>query len=350
MACQTQGRKRLGPGKAPKVAEQRLPRILRKGGVEVLGTVPLSEHTQYRVECIVKPVFGNEPSNPPNYWNHSSALSGSALTDGELHLCYSLMEVQLPEISEQCFEDAMIVWECFRMETELLMTPKITVGGVNSSGGINSVQGTQMYFWAVGGSPLDVMYLLPKENMRPRGNLTAFDSGHSVYDIGVQKGQVVNETFPVEYWVADPSKNDNCRYFGRVVGGAATPPVITYSNSSTIPLLDENGLGIMCNNGRCYITCADITGYLANRVESSHGRFFRLHFRQRRIKNPYTMNLLYKQVFQSNATAVEAQKEVVEVTTVEDESGLPMQVSNPRCGQYTPIQQQQASPLYNVQG
>ncbi|AWB14599.1 VP1 [Mus musculus polyomavirus 3] len=345
MSTTTTGRKRLGPGKTPVV--QKLPRVIKKGGVEVLGAVPQGPTTEYKVELFVKPAFGKE-NNGPNYWNHSSPLTGTALTDGDFHLCFSLAEVGLPDIPDQCAEDFMTVWECYRMETELLYSPKVTATGLTDSR-INGIQGTQMYFWAVGGSPLDVMYVLPKENMRPRGNLNVPDGNHnSVYNSSIFREKLTNETYPIEYWIPDPSRNDNCRFFGRIVGGAATPPVVTYSNSSTIPLLDENGVGILCNSQRCYVTSADMTGFLSNRIEAAHGRFFRLHFRQRKVKNPYTMSLLYKQVLNQNSPpeVVRAQHNVTEVTMEEGQGVAAIHAPVGSCG----IVAQQASSLINVQG
>ncbi|API13109.1 VP1 [Betapolyomavirus securanorvegicus] len=341
VTCQ---RKRLGPGRAP---VQKLPRVIKKGGVEVLATVPPGPESEYKLEMFLKPCFGNDSGQAgPHYWNHSSPFTGEALTDGDYHVCYSMGQIQLPEISDQCSEEYMVVWECYRMETEVLYTPKITAAGLSGSNFL-AVQGTQMYFWAVGGEPLDVMYMLPKEKMKPQGNLRAPSTTHSVYDPNIIREKLSSELYPVEYWTPDPSRNENTRYFGRIVGGAATPPVVTYSNSSTIPLLDENGVGVLCNQQRCYVTCADITGFLHNRIETAHGRFFRLHFRQRRVKNPYTMSLLYKQVLIQRPPQVAAQLGVTEVTIEEGQAPAPVMA---QVGSCEPMITQQASSMLNVQG
>nr|ADD50921.1 VP1 [WU Polyomavirus]ADD50926.1 VP1 [WU Polyomavirus]ADD50931.1 VP1 [WU Polyomavirus]UJY54021.1 major capsid protein VP1 [WU Polyomavirus] len=334
MACTAKAACTAKPGRSPRSQPTRLqslPKQVRKGGVDVLSAVPLSEETEFKVELFVKPVIGNAEGTTPHYWSISSPLkaaeAANVTPDADTTVCYSLSQVAPPDIPNQVSECDMLIWELYRMETEVLVLPFLNAGVLNT-GGVGGIAGPQLYFWAVGGQPLDVLGIAPTEKYKgpaqytvnPKTNGTV---PHVYSSSDTPRARVTNEKYSIESWVADPSRNDNCRYFGRMVGGAATPPVVSFSNNSTIPLLDENGIGILCLQGRLYITCADLLGVNKNRVHTGLSRFFRLHFRQRRVRNPYTINLLYKQVFNKPADDISGQLQVTEVTMTEETGPLP---------------------------
>lgn len=283
----------------------------------------------------VRPVFGKEDGTG-NYWCIGDAMStGMAPSAGSL-LLYSTAVVAPPEIPGQLDGDEMKVWELYRVETEVLIAAKThSTGYVPTTKNYGGVEGAQYYFWAVGGEPLDVLGIKPRYDVvYPEGVKGPPDRSDVIGPTTV-RAKVDGPKYPVECWLPDPSRNENCRYYGRMLGGNSTPPVITLGNTSTIPVLDENGIGVLLLSGKLYITSADMVGGVANdeqptlapnthwrRVHAASGRFFRFHFRQRKVKNPYTMDLLYKQVFGQQQDTFVGQTGVAEVTMTED-PGIP---------------------------
>ncbi|ALJ83702.1 VP1 [Bank vole polyomavirus] len=322
-------RRSRAPSKMRTTPNIRLPRTIKKGGVEVLSVVPQSEDTELQVEMFMKPVFASDEGL--KHWIIGGPLQrGEAPYNNEL-MCYSLGVIQTPEIPNSVDEQSIRVWEAYRVETEVIALPRsFSSGWEVTTKNIGGVGGPQLYFWAVGGQPLDVIGITPREEINFPSFTTA-PGRHDHVSRQSSREKVTSQNFPIEAWAADPSRNENCKYFGRVIGGNLTPPVVTFSNSSTIPLLDEFGVGVLCIQNRCYLTSADMLGLTGEveeqtlgpnaefrRVIAAPGRFFRVHFRQRTIKNPYTMSLLYKQVFLNKEPEVTAQKEVEEVTLVDD--------------------------------
>lgn len=293
--------------------------------------MPPSEDTEVQVEIFMKPVFASDAG--VRNWSIGGTLDrGQAPNDNEL-MCYSLAVIQPPEIPNNVDQDSIKVWEVYRVETEVIVLPKtFSTGYETTSKNIGGVEGPQLYFWSVGGQPLDVIGV-PARTTIVFPNSVVSPAAHDVVQKQSTRRQITNQKFPIEAWVADPSRNENCKYFGRVIGGNMSPPVVTYSNSSTIPVLDEFGVGVLCLQNKLYVTSADMLGLVGEveqqtlgpntsfrRIQAAPARFFRIHFRQRVIKNPYTMSLLYKQVFGQTEVAVEApQTEVVEVTLVNDD-------------------------------
>lgn len=301
---------------------QKLPRVIKKGGVEVLDTVPLTEETQYKVEAILLPNFGKAAATG-TYQSRGLPYPLTATLGPGAALCYSLAVVNLPEIPDAMCEDTMLIWEAFRLETELLVTPQLASSGYQRSQGTPAgIEGTQMYFWACGGGPLDVIGINPDPTRFKVDAALEVPGNVDIANLQATRKQVNAANFPVEVWVADPTKNDNCRYFGRVIGGGVTPPVVSYGNQSTTPLVDENGIGILCTFGSAYLTSADMvgmSGYPGNptlstdystqrQVQAGYGRFFRVHFRQRRVKHPYTLDMMFRQILQPQKPQVQGQQ------------------------------------------
>ncbi|WAA14051.1 VP1 [Lyfec polyomavirus MAF12] len=314
-----------------------LPRLVKKGGAEVLDTVPLTETTQYTVEFVNRPCFLNNEGNP----DYKSKGLGYVLTNPTLNsygaLCYSLGVINLPEIPNAVCEDSLIVWEAYRVETEVITQLILGAGGETSgTRTIASVEGPQMYFWAVGGEPLDVIGVNPDPDVYSFGpGLEAPDGKGNVAGLQAARNQITNPTFPVEGWTADPARNDNCKYFGRIIGGSQTPPVVTFGNGSTTPLVDEYGVGPLCLHGACYLTSVDLLGTVGQAgqktlpqdgvtprsLQTAMGRFFRVHFRQRRVKNPWTMEQVLTQFMKPKAPIVNnPQTEVTEATMLQENS------------------------------
>lgn len=302
-------------------------RLVRKGGYEVLDTVPLNEKTQYKVEALLKPVFTGPKGEPlhssygyPYPVNEKTVPQGAAL-------CYSLGFIPLPQIPDAMCEDTLIIWEAYRMETELVVTPQIvTTGYIESSNSFSGVEGPQLYFWSVGGQPLQVVGL-KHEQITVDG---AMKDAAKQDTVGHENstGEVTTQTFPVEIWSPDPRKNDNTRYYGKVISGGVTPSVIAYGNGSTTPLVDEHGIGILCMHGILYLNSADMLGFSGSpgqptlkktptprNVVCPGARFFRVHFRQRRVKNPFTFDQMLKSLLTPAKPAlVDPQNPVHEVT------------------------------------
>lgn len=273
--------------------------------------MPLTENTQYSVEFVTKPTFLNQNGQP----EYKSRGLSYTITGQELALqsalCYSVGVITLPEIPNAMCEDSVLVWEAYRVETEVITQIILGAGGfTTNSSTVASVEGPQMYFWAVGGEPLDVVGVNPDpDKYKFDPELTVPKSTGNVAGAGAAKAQVTSPKYPIEAWTPDPGKNDNCRYFGRIIGGSQTPPVITFGNSSTTPLVDEYGVGPLCMHGYCYLTSVDLLGTVghvnattlpdsgANKrvLQTAMGRFFRVHFRQRRIKNPWTIEQMMSQ-------------------------------------------------------
>lgn len=300
----------------------------------MLSSVPLDENTQYKVEMFVKPVFGNDDEgHAPLYWSIGDPMASGSKPTGKSLLCYSLALVAPPQIPDQVGATDMKVWELYRVDTDVLSNPKThSTGTQDLTKNYGGVQGTQLYFWGVGGQPLDVLGIKPRYDVQYPSCVTGPGDCGDVVSTQTVRKTVTKENFPVECWVPDPSKNDNCRFYQRLITGNSTPAVLTSNNSSTVPVLDENGVGILLTDGQLYITCADMLGSIAEdnevtlsnngnkrRVVASAGRFFRLFFRQRVVKNPYTIDVLYKEVFSKAKPDFAGQTGVSEVTMTEEQ-------------------------------
>ena len=324
---------------------EKLPTVLKRGGVDVLDTVPLTEETQYKVEAILQPTFAGSDGRPV----HQSQGMPLVFTDKQIHnmnaLCYSFSAIDLPEIPNALCEDTLLVWEAFRLETELIVMCRGPSSGFQrQTNNVGGIEGPQYYFWAVGGNPLDVMGILPQGSTTYETTaLVGVPQNTPTVASPLVQGRVTGPNYPIEGWVPDPTRNDNTRYFGRMVGGSVTPPVVTFGNMSTTPLVDEYGIGPLALHGKVYLTSADqegLTGFAgtptlvqaaqARAVQACPGRFFRIHFRQRRVKNPYSMEMLYKQMLTPQAPKIEgAQKAIVEVTMEKSDHPIPPTIDQP---------------------
>lgn len=310
-----------------------------------MEAVPLSEETQFKVEAILQPTF---PSNKGAPIHQSQGLS-MVFTDKEIHnqsvLCYSISVIELPEIPNALCDDTLLVWEAYRVETDLIvMCRGPTTGFQRQTNNIGGIEGPQYYFWAVGGAPLDVMGILPQGAVtyEPEAVVGVPPNSPTVATTKYQR-KVTAPNYPIEGWVPDPTRNDNCRYFGRMVGGSVTPPVVSFGNMSTTPLVDEYGVGPLALHGKLYLTSADQLGYTgfagtptlvqaaqARAVQAAPGRFFRVHCRQRRVKNPFSMEMLYKQMLIPQApTVLNPQDAVVEVTMEKPDQPIPPTLEQP---------------------
>lgn len=283
--------------------------------------MPLTEDTIYKVEAILQPNFASG-SNTAVYKSRGGAYPFGQTLDAGSSMCYTLAVVNLPEIPEALCDDTLLVWEAFRVETELIFTPQIgSAGYIRAQGTPAGVEGSQMYFWACGGSPLDVIAINPDpERLSVAAGLEGpKDNKETVAGIKATRKQVTAANYPIEIWCADPTRNENCRYFGRIVGGSVTPPVVSFGNQSTTPLVDENGVGVLCLYGAVYLTAADMLGmvgftglptlsdasHLQRSVQAAFGRFFRVHFRQRRVKHPFTVDMMFRQFLQPQKPLVQ---------------------------------------------
>lgn len=287
-----------------------------------METVPLTEDTMYKVEAVLLPNFGKGPTSGL-YQSRGQAYPLTDTLGAGAALCFSVAAINLPEIPDAMCEDTMLVWEAFRLETDVIFAPQLGSAGYQRSQGTPAgIEGTQFYFWACGGGPLDVIGINPYPTGFKVATELEVPGTTDVASLQALRKQVNAANYPVEVWVPDPTKNENCRYFGRVVGGQVTPPVVSYGNQSTTPLVDENGVGILCTYGTVYLTSADMvgmtgipgnptldTGYSLQRgVQAAFGRFFRVHMRQRRIKHPYTVDMMFRQFLKPQKPQIQGQQ------------------------------------------
>lgn len=301
-----------------------------------MDTVPLTEDTTYKVELVVQPNFATGPSTG-TYQSRGLAYPLNDTLSAGAALCYGLAVVTLPEIPGALCEDTLIVWEAFRVETEAIWAPTLNAGYTRASGIPAGIEGSQYYFWSVGGSPLDVIGINPDpERFKVDSRLQTPNSSSTTAGLLSARGQINKANFPVEIWTPDPTRNDNSRYFGRIIGGGVTPPVLSFGNQSTTPLVDEHGIGVLALHGKIYFTSADQLGMGANPgqatlqqassggryVQAAYGRFFRVHCRQRRVKHPYTIDMIFKQFLQpSMPPVVGSQPGAVQEVTMEQSDG-----------------------------
>lgn len=290
-------------------------KITAKGGLEVLQLVSgVNENLQYDVELILEPRCG--PRKPPaggSGGSFSDRLTSGLGGTNQMYPCYSFFALDLPKIPDSIQGDYMQVWECYMAETEvvgatqLLEITTTTYEGAANMPGKGSV-GAQLYFWAVGGDPLDVIGVQNvTENTYPAPLISPTAKTDYAAATSNKTKVVQDGVYPVTCWSPWPGLNDNCKYYGKVFSGNTTPSMVQFGNSSTVLLLDKDGVGIICK-GRCYVYSCDCSGQERLLTDGSiyrHkmlSRWFRLHFRKRWIQNPFALTDLYNKVLSEQPT------------------------------------------------
>ncbi|AGV77094.1 major capsid protein VP1 [African elephant polyomavirus 1] len=333
------------PSKRPLRKPENVPRILVRGGVQVLE-VRSGPDSIVDIECFLQPRMG-EPEGD-DYYGYSELITvgteKSTDTPPFKQLpCYSAAQVQLPNLNPDLTCETLLMWEAVSTKTEVLgISSLVNVHSqskrVEPEGIGYPIAGINYHFFAVGGQPLDLQALVsnfsatyPAERKVP-----VKDQLHpiaQVLDPNLKTTLDEDGTYPIEVWGADPSKNDNTRYFGTLTGGAQTPPVLSVTNTTTTILLDEYGVGPLCKGGRLYLAAADICGFSTESTGKMRyrglPRFFKVKLRKRAVKNPYAIGSLLNSFFSSFLPQVKGQPmtgdkgQVEEVTIFQGTEPLP---------------------------
>ena len=257
--------------------------------------------------------------------------------------CYSCARIQLPLVNEDMTANEIVMWEAVSVKSEVIGVGSLTnahssLKRTNNTTGAGYVtEGPNFHFFSVGGEPLELQALvfnhqmhLPEGVTRPQGTINV---DAQVLNQNL-KGQLDRDgTYPVELWHADPSKNENTRYFGSYTGGSNTPPVLQWTNTLTTVLLDENGVGPLCKGDGLFLSCVDICGYQTNQSGAQFyrglPRYFNVTLRKRVVKNPYPVSSLISSLFSNlnpqitGQPMVGANNQIEEVRVYSGKEGLP---------------------------
>ncbi|APA20876.1 VP1 [Bovine polyomavirus 1] len=332
------------PKKGLKGQPSPVPKLIIKGGIEVLGlrTGPDSTTT---IELFLNPRMGQ--STESEYYGFSDNQRGStSRTDEDLISAelprYSLGVVQLPLLNEKLTDDVLLMWEAVSCKTEVVGVNTLTTchgykkrySPSAGQGSAMPIEGINYHFFAVGGEPLEIQFICedfkapyhPTETIVP----PKLSNKSQVLDPTLKGILDKDGVYPVECWCPDPSKNENTRYFGTYTGGVSTPPVLQFTNTVTTILLDENGVGPLCKADKLYITAADICGFLTqpNDQQQFRGlpRYISVTLRKRLVKNPYPIASILTSLFTNSlppVTSQEMDKQVEEVRIYQGVEGLP---------------------------
>lgn len=240
-----------------------------KGGQEVLGLVPGPRtEVNLTVSCYLNPpqIMYTAPNEFP---------------------IFATSAIPLPKIPISVQGDRLKIWECYKVRTGLLNFGSWHPVDPNTP--FNGPSGNR---WSVSGNPMSMIPIQPSNNNPP-----PVPAGGLVPQALLQSGQGINL---VDY---NPFV-ENARYFVREgvgLGGAGWGD----NNSTVVLLTDEDGWGIMCPNGECFLTQSD---YIAQQQPEAAGppvvpahfvfflqaRYFTLHFRQRYVRSPVVLADLFE--------------------------------------------------------
>lgn len=333
----------------PPLTPTPVPKLLIKGGIEVLDLVTGPDSIT-QIECYLNPRMGmNEDSDV--WYGYSAPLEHAAaareqdntLTAKELPT-YSCARIALPMLNDDITKNTLLMWEAVSVKTEVIgcntffSWHNAFERTTNHPLVNNPVQGSTYHFFSVGGEPLDLQGIQQSAaTVYPLGVVSPkkTDPLIQVLDPNSKAKLDTDSVYPVEAWAPDPSKNENTRYYGNYVGGATTPPVLTFTNTVTTILLDENGVGPLCKGDGLYLSAADIMGMVSPVQDKGAQRFrglpryFNVTLRKRLVKNPYPVTSLLSNLFNSLMPRMSGQpmvgdkSQVEEVRVYEGMEGLP---------------------------
>ena len=305
-------KRKVSGGKCPLATP--VPKLIVKGGVEVLD-VKTGPDAITNIEAYLNPRMGTETGGYSDAvtvgTSHSDVPPVSQLP------CYSFAKIDLPMLNEDMTCDNILMWEAVSVKTEVVGISSLV--NVHSGGNTQRlyhnmgvglpIQGLNYHFFAVGGEPLDLQGLTTNYNTTYPSDVVTPASGGKMKESVVVLDQqykvrlTSDGHYPIECWSADPSRNENTRYFGQYTGGTTTPPVLQQTNSVTTLLLDENGVGPLCKGDGLYLACADIVGFFTDEESKQYyrglPRYFNVTLRKRAVKNPYPVNSLLNSLFSS---------------------------------------------------
>lgn len=264
--------------------------------------------------------------------------------------CYSMAEITLPPLNSDLTCDTILMWEAVSVKTQVVgantllnvhsamrtsdqkdpgsVRPEADGENTQAFGagaGIGFV-GPSCHIFAVGGEPLDLQLITANfqsdysaAKVQVPTNLTAKAQG---LDPTLKAKLIADGVFPIEVWTPDPVRNENSRYFGTITTGSSTPNVLSFTNTVTTILLNENGVGPLCKGEKLFLSSADIVGFLTqpnfHQLFRGLPRVFNVQLRKRVVKNPYPITRLFNSIFNSLQPTVTGQSQIVEEVRVYD--------------------------------
>lgn len=339
-----------------------MPRLLVKGGVEVLSVVSGPDATT-EIELYLEPRAGINVAEGNNrtWYGYSEVVHFNDGSKNDKLLLstqqpqYSCARVQLPILNEDMTCNTLLMWEAVACKTEVvgistllsvhLASSKVYEGA--ATGPSIPVQGIQYHMFAVGGEPLDLQGIASKADTfhassQPPQTAHPNDFAklplNNIYKlqglVPTAKAKLDKDGYyPVEEWVPDPAKNENSRYYGSFIGGLNTPPTMQITNSVSTVLLDENGVGPLCKGDGLFVSCADICGmeemYNSGVRFRALPRYFKVTLRKRAVRNPYPITSLLTGLFSGLMPKLDGQPmsgpaaQIEEVRIYQGKEGLP---------------------------
>nr|AGM34012.2 VP1 [Finch polyomavirus] len=331
-----------GNGSCPR--PQQVPKLIVKGGIEVLD-VKTGPDSTTTIEAYLNPRVGQN-------WGFSTEITvaSNGYNDAP-HLteipCYSCARISLPLLNEDITCPTLLMWEAVSVKTEvvgissMLNMHSYGLRAFGGYGGGYTIEGSHIHFFSVGGEPLDLQGLMQNHSTQYPSPLVGPKKPDGTTD---DSAQVLNPiykakldkdaTYPIECWCPDPSRNENSRYFGSYTGGVETPPVLSFTNTSTTILLDENGVGPLCKGDGLYLSSADVAGTFVQQTSQKQywrglPRYFNITLRKRAVKNPYPVTGLLTSLFNGLMPRMQGQSmsgptaQVEEVRVYDGMEGLP---------------------------
>lgn len=277
------------------------------------------------VEAYLQPRMGNHTNNQDATSTKitlATDINSDNPQDTEIP-CWSCGRIQLPLLNEDMTCNEILMWEAVSCKTECVgvgiclnahSDRRRYVGG---EGPGYVIEGPSFHAFAVGGEPLELQGLCANYKTNFQGgrckNLPAKSTALAEMLDPKNKGVLDQDSaYPLECWHPDPSRNENCRYFGTLHGGVSTPPVLQFTNTAVTVLLDEHGVGPLCKGDGLFLVAADVIGWQPAAASNrcfwrGLPRYFNVTLRKRLVKNPYPVSSLLTSLFTSLNPQVQGQ-------------------------------------------
>lgn len=339
-----------------------VPRLIVKGGVEVLNVVT-GPDTTTEIELYLEPRMGiNTPTgDKKNWYGFSEVIHHEDGKDSSKQLLaaqlpqYSCARIQLPLLNDDMTCQTLMMWEAVACKTEVIGAGSLINTHIKEVAAVEGgdpapgepIQGINYHMFAIGGEPLDLQGIemqadahyassIPAKVIHPNDvvklPLNDIFKLQGLYPTA--KAKLDKDGFyPIEEWCPDPSRNENSRYYGSLVGGLHTPPTLQFTNSVSTVLLDEYGVGPLCKGDGLFVSAADIVGcyFKANSGLRFRGlpRYFKITLRKRAVRNPYPISSLLGSLFSGLMPKIDGQpmsgpqSQIEEVRIYQGKEGLP---------------------------
>nr|AAD30960.1 coat protein VP1 [Gammapolyomavirus avis] len=334
-----------GKGSCPR--PQQVPRLLVKGGIEVLD-VKSGPDSITTIEAYLQPRPGQK-----NGYSTVITVQAEGYQDAPHSTevpCYSCARIPLPTINDDITCPTLLMWEAVSVKTEVVGVSSIlnmhsgAFRAFNGYGGGFTICGPRIHFFSVGGEPLDLQACMQNSKTVYPAPLIGPGEGEpretaQVLDTGYKARLDKDGLYPIECWCPDPAKNENTRYYGNLTGGPETPPVLAFTNTTTTILLDENGVGPLCKGDGLFLSAADVAGTYVDQRGRQYWRglprYFSIQLRKRNVRNPYPVSGLLNSLFNDLMPRMTGQSmqgsdaQVEEVRVYEGMEGLAPEIDMP---------------------